>query len=225
MAYFEPLRVRAHLRTGVVAGRWLPLDAILLYQASRDQLGDQTMTTPGGNREPDGIRMPLRVIHPGQQDWYYACSWAQPQPWWQAEAQDHWNKRFDVSLAHLVNFDKRRGKVIIEKGRYKAYHMPIFYRIAAAVGWYCLGDLATIEYLLSTVSHIGKKRSQGWGRVIAWTVEPWPHDWSVRRNGHLTRGVPARDARPDERHHVTFYGLRPAYYRRSNQMLVALPDG
>ena len=80
----------------------------------------------------------------------------------------------------LVDFQGKRGKVIIEQGRYKAYHMPVFYRVAEQVEWYCVGDKARIEALLSTVTHIGKKRAQGWGRVIRWEVEPWPKDWSRR---------------------------------------------
>ena len=43
---FEPLRIRAHLRTGVVSDRWLPLDGLLFYQANRYDLGPLDMTTP-----------------------------------------------------------------------------------------------------------------------------------------------------------------------------------
>ena len=41
---FEPLKVTVHLRTPVVADQWLPLDAILLYQVSRERLGVQQAT-------------------------------------------------------------------------------------------------------------------------------------------------------------------------------------
>lgn len=220
---YEPLRVTARLRTGVVADRWLPLDGVLLYQACREQLGPQAVTTPGGSQVPGNVSVPLKVIHPGQGHWYYACSWAQPQPWWAAEGQDHWNKRFDNALADLVDFGGRRGKVIIEQGQYKAYHMPIHYFAAARVEWYCVGDRRAIEALLSTCTHLGKKTAQGWGRVAAWTVEPWPEDWSVRRGGQLTRAIPLQDARPEETGRLMFYGLRPSYYRKENQMPVVMP--
>ena len=45
---YQPLRIAAHLRAGVVADRWLPLDGLLLYQACRAALGPQDVTTPGG---------------------------------------------------------------------------------------------------------------------------------------------------------------------------------
>lgn len=218
----ERLRVIATMRTAVVADQWLPLDGILLYQVCREKFGAQTITTPGGVAPPP-VQLPFKIVHENQQHWYYACSWAQPQPWWIAEGQDHWNKRLDSGFADLVNFGTRRGKVVIEQGRYKAYHMPIFYRVADKIEWYCVGDKHEIEQLLSTVTHIGKKTSQGWGRVTSWAVDVWPEDWSVRRDGKLTRGVPACDVTGPA--NFMQYGLRPSYYRKENQMLVVLPDG
>jgi CRISPR type IV-associated protein Csf3 len=219
----EPLRITAHLRTGVVADRWLPLDAILLYQANRQALGPEVATLPGGIDTQGASTLPLEIIHPGRKIWYYACSWAQPQPWWVAEGRDHWNKRFDQGFAYMVDFEGRRGKVIIEQGRYKAYHMPVFYRVADRVEWYCVGDKARVGELLSTMTHLGKKRSQGWGRVIQWKVEPWMEDWSVWRDGELTRGVPAEDVVGKGMFNFVHYGLRPSYYRQENQMMLAMP--
>lgn len=219
---YSNLRVTARLRTGIICDRWIPLDGILLYQACRDKFGPQVTTTSGGAVPPE-VQLPLEVVHVGESHWYYACSWAQPQPWWIAEGNDHWNKRFDSGLADLVNFDNRRGKVIIEQGQYKAYHMPIYYYVADVIEWYCVADAIRIEELLSTVTHLGKKSSQGWGRVSRWTVEEWPEDWSARRDGKLTRGVPACDVvGPAD---FIQYGLRPSYYRKENQMLVVMPDG
>ena len=218
----DNLRVTARLRNSVVCDRWLPLDGILLYQVCREQFGPQVITTPGGIAPPD-VELPLAVIHVGEPHWYYACSWAQPQPWWRTEGQDHWNKRFDNSLASLIDFNDKRGKVTIEQGRYKAYHMPIFYYAADRIEWYCVGDGSRIRELLSTMTHIGKKPAQGWGRVASWSVESWHSDWSVWRDGKLTRGVPACDMNGTA--NFTQYGLRPSYYRKDNQMLVVMPDG
>jgi len=222
MASYEPLRVIAHLRSGIVADAWLPLDAVLDYQAKRQRFGAQEATAPGGppappRPDPD---VPLQIHHAATDNWYYACSWAQPQPWWLAEGRDYWNKRFDGAFAYLVDFAGRRGKVVVKEGTYRAYHMPVFYFIARQVEWYCLGDQECITELLSTVTHIGKKRSQGWGRVAAWTVQPWPHDWSLRREGQLTRGLPLFEA-PDGI--PAHYGLRPPYHSRFNQMVLACP--
>jgi CRISPR type IV-associated protein Csf3 len=221
---YAPARITARLRTGVVCDPWLPLDAILDYQVKRERFGAQQTTRPGGEPAPSkpDPDVPLQAHHAGTENWYYACSWAQPQPWWVAEGTDYWNKRFDAGFADLVDFGGRRGKVIIEQGPYKAYHMPIFYRTACQIEWYAVGDLSRIRELLATVTHIGKKRSQGWGRVTEWIVEPWPEDWSVRCDGYLTRGIPVFDASAP--YDVMSYGLHPPYYSKWNQIPIARPN-
>jgi CRISPR type IV-associated protein Csf3 len=221
---FVSLMITAKLCTPVVSDEWLPLDAILDYQVKRKRFGPQVITLPGGgmkrNRpDPD---VPLRAIYPDTDNWYYACSWAQPQPWWTQEGQDYWNKRFDSSFADLVNFNKRRGKVAIAQGPYKAYHMPIFYRVAEKIIWYCIGDRERITELLLTVTHIGKKRSQGWGRVMQWDIIEITDNWSTHKDGHLTRGIPVFDAsQPCD---LMYYGLRPPYYSKWNQLPIARPN-
>ena len=219
----EPLHIRAYLRAGVVADKQMPLDGILLYQAHRDEHGPQAMTIPGDYTCQGISTLPLDIVHPGRQNWYYCCSWAQ----WShdIEGHDHWNKRFDSQFADLVDFSNRRGKVIIEEGRYKAYHMPIFYHAALWVEWFCMGDKAEIERLLSTVTHIGKKGAQGWGRVRRWEIESWPEDWSVWHDKRLMRGIPAEDMGQEFPIgiDVTHYGIRPSYWKASNQMLLVMP--
>lgn len=227
---FRPLRVTAHLRCGVVCDPFLPLDGILLYQAFRKELGFPVACLPGQYAGPEEVHitLPLLIRNEGEPDWYYACSFAYPQPWWVAEGQDHWNKRFDVQYSDFVDFRGRRGKVEIQKGRYRAYHMPIFYRVAPKITWYCVGDPDAIARLLYGIFFIGKKRVQGWGNVIRWEVEEWPQDWSERDGeGRLTRAIPYH--RPPFTkglslpENVRLYGIRPPYWDRRNQRLVLLP--
>lgn len=219
---FETLRVTAVMRCGVVADPYLPLDAVLLYQATRERFGVQALTRPGGERLKAGVRVPLQILpHRQAADWFYACSFAQAE--WLAEGRDHWNKRFDTGLAALVDFQGRRGKVLVEQGEYRAYHHPVSYRVARAITWYCVGDRREITALLATATHLGKKTSQGWGRVMAWRVEPWPEDWSVWRGDQLMRAVPVEQAEGRGPVTVGHYGIRPSYYRTDHQRVVALP--
>lgn len=215
----EPLRVRAYLRTAIVADAYLPLDGVLLYQAHRDQDGPNDYTLPGDYTRQGISTLPLGIVHPGRRQWYYQCSWAQ---WSKGSTDgiDHWNKRFDQSLAALVDFAGKRGKIIVSEGDMKAYHMPIYYRAALWVEWYCVGDKPAIDYLLRAATHLGKKGSQGWGRVARWEVQPVGDDYSVWYGKRLMRGVPPQDA-PGYPQGV--YGIRPSYWNRANQMLLALP--
>lgn len=216
---FEPMKVTAYLQCPVISDAYLPIDGILHYQANRDVNGVQEITLPGEDYHPKGTKqthMWLKVVNGGTPQWHYAASFAQ----WEgavAEGQDHWNKRFDQSLAHLIDFQGRRGKVIVEQGAYKAYHMPVWYRHALEVTWYLVGDLGWVQRMLSTVTHLGKKTAQGWGAVLRWEVEPWPHDWSVwGPASQLMRAVPS-----DKGIRI---GLRPSYWLPRNQMICEVPE-
>jgi CRISPR type IV-associated protein Csf3 len=224
---YVPLRVRAWLRTPVVSDVWLPLDGILLYQAVRDDIGRRVNNVPGAslmaqpkNGEMIG-RLPLKTVH--AKDWYYRCSWAQWGP--NVDGQDAWSKRFDQTYSELIDFSGKRGVVHTSRGTYKGYRTPIFYRSALYVEWYCVGEAERIRYLLSTVSHIGKKTVQGWGRVIRWDIDEISEDWSVWKDGRLMRGIP-RYHWPRElgNPQTGWYGIRPSYWDRRNQMELVIPD-
>lgn len=227
---FVPIHIRAYLRSPVIADEWLPLDGLLLYQAHRFQAGGgPEVTVPGGHETNSVARLPLDTVRFGRRDWFYKSSWAQ-WPDHTVEGQDYWNKRVDSQWLDLVDFGNRRGKVVTRQGRYKSYHMPIFYRSALWIDWYCVGCIDSLRLLLPIVTHIGKKGSQGWGRVRKWVIEPWPEDWSVWCDGQLMRGVFERDVmeliqqhgkyRPFE---IAHYGVRPSYYKKNNQYKLAVP--
>ena len=214
---YVPLRVTAGLQCGAVCDGTLPLDGILHYQHMRQHLGAQQITMPG-DVAPSGDVPPMRLAkhHAGQADWYYAASFAQwSTPW--TEGTDYWNKRVDQRHADLIDFRGKRGKVLVEQGAYKAYHMPVAYRHALAVTWYLVGDLAWVERLLAMTTHIGKKTDQGWGAVARWEVVPWHADWSVAdARGRLMRAVPERGG--------IRTGIRPSYWLPRNQVPCRMPD-
>ncbi len=233
---YMPLRVTAHLRTGVVCDEYLPLDGILYYQAMREQYGARAYSLPGGGVSEEllhPISVPLAQRHGHENrsadSWWYACSFActptgEPR-WWLADGEDYWNKRFDQSYASLIDFSGRRGRVIVEQGHYRAYHMPLYYRVARQVSWFCVGEQTRIKDLLSTVTHVGKKATQGWGRVMRWIVEPWPEDWSCWREDKPMRALPVAEGErmKGTAFHVRYYGLHPSYFERHNQMAVIVP--
>lgn len=213
---YEPLKVTARPRVGIEADAFLPLDGILFSVAMRREYGPQMLTSPG--RAPDArpVPLPLARVEAGG-TWFYAASFAEWGP--HADYSSFWVKRFDQAHDDLVDFDKRRGKVIVEEGRYKAYHMPTFLRHALWVSWYVVGDRGEIEALLAHATHLGKKATQGNGRIIDWRVEPWAEDWSVTGpDGRLMRALPA----PDDPAAV-LYGYRPSYWLPQNQTRCLLP--
>lgn len=227
----DSLRITARLRNSIVCDRWIPLDGILYYHCYRDKYGPPESLHSGSDFATNPIELPLQRIPFGKMDWYdgremadgfyYACSWAQPQPWWVAEGRDSWNKKFDTQYAGMIDFRGRRGVVPIMGGPYKVKHMPVFYYVANEITWYCVGRAAEIETLLKVITHLGKFAGQGWGRVMEWGVDVIENDWSVSKNGQLVRGVPLPHAVGDFQ--MSNYGIRPPYFVAANQMEVAIP--
>lgn len=215
MSDFQPLRITATLRTGVISDNFLPLDAILFYQVMRRAYGPQEMTTPGAKQMQQGTPPPMPLDKATINGWWmWTCSFAQWGP--HTDGQSFWTKRFDQTLSDLVDFGGKRGKIDNSSGRYKGYNMPVFYRHALYIRWYATGDLEVIRDLLADVTHIGKKITQGFGRVNAWSVEPWPHSWWLRNDrGKLMRAIPEAGG--------TLYGVRPSYWSPRHQTECRLP--
>lgn len=212
------MQVRAWLRTPVVSDATLPLDGIFLYQAMRHKYSAQDATLPGAlSVEPE----PLPLARAGEGDlWYYRCSFA---TWPQvAEGKAAWSKRINTRHMGIVDLG-RSSKVTVEKGRYRSYHMPVFYRSALWIAWYADGDMEAVRELLRDVWAIGKKTSQGYGRVARWDVEPWPHDWSVERDGQPTRAIPIGGAFSLD-DHILYAGYRPPYWLPANQAMCRVPE-
>lgn len=214
---FEPLRITATPQCGIISDAYLPLDAVLYYQVMRERLGEQTVTIPGQSYGgPVDHALPLKQLNSHTRQWFYAASFAQ-WPEHATEGTDYWNKRMDLSLIDLVDWRGRKPRLEVSAGRYKAYHMPVYYRHALSVTWYVVGDKAELERLLRFVTHLGKKGTQGWGSILRWAVESVPYDWSVRSTtGKLMRAVPDPES-------PTVYGLRPSYWLPKHQFPCQLP--
>jgi len=224
---FLNIRVRAYLRTPIVSDEWLPLDGVLLYQHVRSDIGVQEFSISGASiltqpkGEPiKGGRMPIAIVH--GKDWYYRCSWAQWGP--HADGQDYWSKRFDMTHASLIDFNGKRGRVDTSAATYKAYRMLVFYRSALWVEWYMKCDENWLRNILPMITHLGKKTSQGWGRVMNWEIEPIEKDMSIWKEGKLMRGIPIIDLPKDfVPSRIGYYGVRPPYWDNRNQMELVLP--
>jgi len=214
---FEPLKITAYLQCGIITDPFLPIDGVLYYQVMREQLGEQVVTLPGqSSGGPIDHRLPLKQINSHSRQWFYAASFA-VWPEHTVEGTDYWNKRLDMSLIDLVDWQGKKARFEVASGRYKSYHLPVFYRSALSVSWYVVGEKAEIEWLLRTVTNLGKKTAQGWGAVNEWQLELAAEDWSVWSNtGRLMRAIPQENG--------ALYGLRPSYWNPRHQFPCRLPS-
>lgn len=226
---YSNLRVRAWMSTPIVADQYLPLDGVLLYQWCRMDMGVQASTLPGVSwlaalhgEEMRGGRMPIEIVH--AKDWYYRASWAQWGPY--VDDQDAWSKRLDQSLAYLIDFRTRRGKIDTSAGQYKGYRMSVYYRSTLWVEWYLAVEREWLESMLRMITHLGKKVVQGWGKVRKWEIEEMEEDKSIWNGDKLMRGVPVYHwPREKGLPKMMNYGIRPPYWDKRNQMELVMPYG
>lgn len=211
----EAIRITAHVAGSIALARSedLALDGLLAYQVLRKHFGEEFYHLPSPHECLYFARLPLEMrgrpspiirqlptgakwMEPGTDTmddslWYWSCSSAQIEV--KSRDTQYWNKRFDTQagLSDHIDFGGRVEKIIIEQGRYKAYHMPLPTLVCNKVVWYAYGDAAKISDLLSPITGISKKRSQGQGHVLRWEIEVMQEDWSEWRDGWLMRPVPA----------------------------------
>lgn len=107
-------------------------------------------------------------------------------------------------------------------GQIKAVNIMLPARFAEKLHWYAIGNLTEIERLLKQhVRAVGKITGKGPGIVIDWMVEKWPHDWSMERNGWVTRVMPVNY--PAEGY-VAEASIRPPYHHQSRIITALRPD-
>ncbi len=210
----QPMRIIAYLAGSIALARPedLALDGLLAYQVLRKHFGSDFYTLPDPKDVLYFARLPLEMrgapdasverlqtgevwYHRGQgiadeSLWYWACSSAQIEV--KGRDTQYWNKRFDTqaSLSDRIDFGGRVEKILIEQGRYKAYHMPLPTLVTDKVTWYAYGDMEAVADVLIAIVAMGKKRVQGNGHVLRWEITPMDEDYSLWHDDRLMRPVP-----------------------------------
>lgn len=228
-----PLTVKARLASGLVTAHpWgIALDGLLASLLWARQVNDTDPTHlawPSQSREVPDLDLPLaRCSCPGTGQWHWAagCSWAADpvldvRQW---TSQPDWRGLDRLTGGLPASLSDRRG-------RWRARVMPLYCQVADTVIWRAVGDPDRIRDLLGAVHSIGKKRSQGEGRVLSWTVEPAPQlsfyeAAHLQPDGTLSRPTPDACLPPDlaAEHALARAGLRPPYMHPSRQAMVRLP--
>lgn len=164
----EPLFVRAVLGTPyapTIDGR-LHLDSIL----SKAVVDAHPCPPPWGD-EPAVIPLPISLLWASQEG---LPLWACSDLYSVAEKHstvEYWHKRFPEQA---MQDWCAKPNADMGSGRYKEYRVPVRTEMPAdsVLCALCIGNRDEVERLLSYVTHVGKKPSQGKGRVIRWYVEP-----------------------------------------------------
>lgn len=215
---FKNLRIRAYLSTGVISDQYLPLDGVLYYHLVRREMGESIITKSRESniREGANITLPIKKSGPKNEFWFYACSFAQ---FSNSVAED---SSFKVKtgdwLRHSDYFDAKK-KIDVQRGKFKAAHIKLYYRHCSYIDWYCIGCPIQLSVLLQFCTNIGKDAGDGWGQVLKWEITEWPEDWSIRGMGNkLMRSVPMQNRSG------FLYGLRPSYWNPRHISVCKMPD-
>jgi hypothetical protein len=202
VARYSLLRVECHLATPVAYVEPIHLDALLAWVVAYRLLHSNPMIAPTPEGDADDIAIPAtRSLVDGLPVWHASSLHAQ-------EPID----------PELVRYRKRPpeedlitwsepAKLRLKQGRFRAYDLPVVVQPLSLIVGHVHGSESGVRSLLSEVRHVGKKRSQGYGRVLRWQVD--------RVNGafawQLPDGKPSRVI-PSAVGQVQ--GYRPPYWHR-----------
>lgn len=137
------------------------------------------------------------------------------------------HRRFPVDVAQQPTGREMR-RLHLSAGPAKSYRIPYerMHLVGDCVTWWCVGERDGIADLLASITHLGRKRAVGNGRVASWSVEPcdaWADGFPVAHEGRPLRNLPADWpglAPTTERQWAT---LMPPYWRRSAEVECCVP--
>lgn len=116
--------------------------------------------------------------------------------------------------------------VLVSGGVNKACRIPQPRAVIDRMQWWCMGDREAVADLVGQVTHIGKKRSVGHGKVSEWTVEScrtWDGFPVMRPDGTPMRNLPMDTAGLGPGSAVGWGPLSYPYWDQSKAIEVAQP--
>ena len=192
---FVPLQITVQLASPPVFYQSpLSLDALLAYAVVQRATYGQGLPK---TIEPYNIPLPIEKL------------WECPEtglPLWDAtqfhpvEANTrqpaYWHKRGYNPQLLKTQRNGRPHNANFGQGRHKEYRMPLPLQTAKVWRAFCVGNLSAIGELLKSVSAIGKKRSQGYGKILNWEITE-VSDFPYGHEGRLIKSFPIGSSIPE----------------------------
>lgn len=187
-ALSEQLRISAVLGGPIcLPSGHLHIDALLAYAAVQERGPERALDTS----MIDDIEIPVAREPHGR---FHLCSTSQ----FEVEASElqYTNRRPPVEQYQTLGVGNAKlRRVQINLGANKAYRIPrhVEYLVDDTITWFAVGDGDAIRSLLTGITHLGKRRGVGLGKVLEWRVEPcdpWGDGFPVVREGKPLRPLP-----------------------------------
>lgn len=218
----EPLEVTALLwgRLILPSGGYMHLDGLLAWavwaRSGEPPALDETQVRP--------IEIPVQRSACGRYHLASASSCAVRM------REKRWlNKRFPVEMWQMLGAGKSANRIQISAGPSKGFRIPMEAQHLEdhRITWWCIGERAEIEALLSLVTHLGRRRGVGEGEVREWRVEPcepWgPGFPVVDSEGSPLRHLPLEDSLITGPHVPRIGTLTYPYHAKHTEGPIAAP--
>jgi len=176
-------KVTFHLDgTGIYYDPYEPihLDALLAYLLAPMQCKNRNL---GRDDTPEDVRLPLleEAVN-GHTIWRASALFPEGDS---VESIQYWRKRFRQDRLHLTT-----GSPNLQNATYRDYNTPVPLLCTHRMVGYASGSRKRTLKLLWRLTHLGKKRAHGHGRIINVTAEEIEEDYSLIRDGLAMRWYP-----------------------------------
>lgn len=215
----KPLVITARVVGGVALADGIRLDGLLAYARSTElQLPPIQFQDP-----PAEIEIPI-AKEPGGR--FHLCSDGIFER--EAYSLSYFHKRTPISEFAAMGGGKIR-RVDISTGVNKGYRIPLetAHLKGDVLTFYAIGDADRVVELLASITHLGRKRSFGFGRVKTWEVREIEGDtWEgfpVLLKGLPLRALPLDYPGLDPDSKKSFTTLTFPYWDHSSKELLATP--
>lgn len=209
---------------------YIHLDSFVAYAAGVESVGRDGLDEleDGGDPEYWRDEMPFETYEvDGEWVWASSCasiatnesSDGPPGRW----STTRWRSRFDAKPEHQI----RETNVNTSSGEFKSYNAALPYTATDSLTFFFEGDADRVAQLIEThVPAVGKKRSQGFGRItdVSVTSAEGAVESSIYHNGRILRSLPSTFA-PTVIEGIRYERrtVRPPYWHQANQTMAYPP--
>jgi len=211
---------------------YIHLDSFVSYAAAVESVGHNGIDEleDGGDPEYWENEMPFKRYEVGD-EWVWATSSAsiaypdgdsdsgEPERW----NTTRWRTHFDHDPEHQI----KETHVNTSSGEFKSYNAALPYAATDSLTFFFKGDAdRVVELIEEHVPAVGKKRSQGFGRIrdVQVTSAEGEVESAIYHNGRVLRSLPATFA-PTVVSGITYERrtVRPPYWHQANQVMAYPP--
>lgn len=214
------------------ADPYIHLDSFVAYAAGVESVGQDGLDQleDGGEPEYWAAEMPFERYQVGD-EWVWATSAAglahpdgdgdsgAPPRW----STTRWRSHFDHDPEHQI----RETHVNTSSGEFKSYNAALPYAPTDSLTFFFEGDADRVVDLIEThVPAVGKKRSQGFGRIrdVQVTSADGAVESAIYHGGRVLRSLPASFATTVPAGvRIERRTVRPPYWHAANQTLAYPP--